>query len=999
MKRCFFLTALFLGISFSDAQCLNETNEKGYFDGSNIDRSSWWISDSDIFEIEQSDYFYGTGSLKVNVASNNDNQVRMYTADGCKFSTTANQAWNVSLYIRGDLGSQIAFSIIDGGANNRVIGSSNQTIDYKGWHYIRFNLIATSATANARLKINFKNKGTYFLDNILLREGTSKTWYIDDDGSDANNGSIESPFRSISKVLSQDQWSTGDIIYLRGGEYNNTGFGNGERNEAFLNLSSSQSGRLNDPIVIRGYPNENVKIVFDGKGGILAGSQNNPITHLEIGGLEIQGPNAKINYQKAKANRDWYVNNNEMEIKHFYHGRGIAIWGGNNINIHNNKVYDCPNSGIRVNNGDYCRVSFNEVYQNTFWSFNAESAIVFAQSKSIDDQEIIKMRIENNLVYDNLNKLPYYNKSYGCNNPEGYGCKDQPKIIDGSGCYITRNNNDGDGNQASDENPNGQYSGIFYFANNISYGNGINGLVVHKTDYAIVTNNVVFNNGAVPIDSEIEAIKADPNSTEPDWKKALDQGRQGTSGITVHTSSNVKIYNNISAPKFDTDHGYKVFRFDLSKNLTRRGNILIRGISSFDADNSNGTKAFYALDPLFLDSNTFNFKLNSGSPAINMGENHDYLPFYDFDYKKRTDGSIDIGAYEYRVVVDTDKDEVEDEDDNCPNVANADQNDSDQDGIGDLCDDDKDGDGILNALDNCPNIRNADQADENGNEIGNVCDDSDGDGINDPLDNCPGISNVDQLDSDSDGIGDVCDDVFTLPYNNYKIEVTHNSCNGESDGILSLSVENNTFNYRVQITGQSEVQISGEEKTATVQGLSSGIYSVCFGIENQQNYEQCFEVNITQPPVLSARVAVNHDDQKVELNLEGSKHYIIDINGKTKRVSENHYTTTIPTGLSTIKVSSDEDCNGVVEHQVFISEEILYYPNPTEGEIDLFIQGVDSKVLVHVINYMGSTLYSREHTILQNRKTSINIKSVPSGTYLIKLEGNTVNQTFKIIKR
>ena len=32
--------------------------------------------------------------------------------------------------------------------------------------------------------------------------------------------------------------------------------------------------------------------------------------------------------------------------------------------------------------------------------------------------------------------------------------------------------------------------------------------------------------------------------------------------------------------------------------------------------------------------------------------------------------------------------------DNCPDVSNADQADSDGDGIGDVCDDDRDGDGI-----------------------------------------------------------------------------------------------------------------------------------------------------------------------------------------------------------------------------------------------------------------------------------------------------------------
>jgi hypothetical protein len=128
-------------------------------------------------------------------------------------------------------------------------------------------------------------------------------------------------------------------------------------------------------------------------------------------------------------------------------------------------------------------------------------------------------------------------------------------------------------------------------------------------------------------------------------------------------------------------------------------------------------------------------EITAGNTGVNTGitedATHDLVVMDDFLYSEPTPAGAD-------------GDGVPDGSDNCPAAYNPNQLDTDGDAAGDACDTDDDGDGISDAdeaargtsplkadtdgdtkndnADNCPLAANADQADADGDGIGNACD-------------------------------------------------------------------------------------------------------------------------------------------------------------------------------------------------------------------------------------------------------------------------------------
>ncbi len=273
-----------------------------------------------------------------------------------------------------------------------------------------------------------------------------------------------------------------------------------------------------------------------------------------------------------------------------------------------------------------------------------------------------------------------------------------------------------------------------------------------------------------------------------------DQNNNGTGGGIVRTGffSNVLIKNSILMGNLN----YSLMSYECDGGgIHSEGYNLFGNLNNCSLTLEPSDQANLQTDDVFIETlannggPTLTYHLIWGSPAYNAIPNCEENAVDQRAKARPALGSCDIGALEAQSfcgnsikegdeecddglddepgdgcseicqIEDQDGDDVFDNEDNCPQTSNPNQEDTNEDGVGDACDEDIDGDGVLDDEDNCPLIANPDQENQDSDSIGDACDvDDDGDGILDDEDNCPNTSNPQQEDSDEDDIGDACDE-------------------------------------------------------------------------------------------------------------------------------------------------------------------------------------------------------------------------------------------------
>jgi Right handed beta helix region len=420
-----------------------------------------------------------------------------------------------------------------------------------------------------------------------------KVRFVSPSGSDGNDGLSESkPFLNIQSAVNLS--GPGDTVLVMDGTYSQTEYPTGSV------VGLQKSGTADAWIALMAYPGQKPKLKSINWQGIKVEA-----SYILVQGFTIEGNRDAVTLEYARSE----MNNTNNPTTG---GTGIsveALWPDRVVKPHHviirgNTIYKCSGGGIGTGNADYVTIEDNVIWGNSYYSPYASSGISTYQNWNSDNSTGYKMIIRRNVVYDNMNLIPFYQSD-----------PDPAKriITDGNGIIVD------DSRNTQNNSTLGAYNGRTLIENNIVFNNGARGIHAYLSDHVDIVNNTTRYNSF--------------------------QEQGGDGEVTVFDSGDVRVFNNIIVARSDRNSlaRYATLQQDSDSQIIKR-NMVFGGLK-FQAD---PTQNLVGIDPLITDPGNQNFRPVSDSPAIDAGDSS-LSAKEDFDRTLRPLGQgVDLGAFEVR---------------------------------------------------------------------------------------------------------------------------------------------------------------------------------------------------------------------------------------------------------------------------------------------------------------------------------------------------------------
>lgn len=472
-------------------------------------------------------------------------------------------------------------------------------------------------------------------------------WFVAPDGTDGGPGSIRRPWATLSFAVSRA--IAGDTVLVREGTYR-------ER------LVLENSGTAEAPIVFAAFPGETPVIDGedveqpDGWGGMV---EINGVEHVELRGFHIR--NSSVCAIQANDSAFITISNNYTYNSVW---PGVMVWGTTDVVVSGNEVVEACTGGenhqecISLSHAERFEVVGNHVHHGYMEGIDVKVGCKNGSVHGNEVHDLVRLGIYLDAYTDLSSDIDIYDNVV-------YRCREGIRVSSEQGGSVTNirvydnvvYENDEVGfwttaTQGIDGSPH-TISNVS-FSQNVSRHNGLEGFRIYTPDYlrleeVTLTNNVIYGNGGAGISitdytggtAELGPVRIINNTIADNGRN----GGWGSGGIHINAPNAelILVRNNIIADN-------EVFSIGVDEEtpaaaVTIDHNLIFGYRDSVEFGETIGDSPVTG-DPLFVGAPHGDFRLQSGSPAIDAGAETD-APANDFDGATRPAGAaVDIGAFE-----------------------------------------------------------------------------------------------------------------------------------------------------------------------------------------------------------------------------------------------------------------------------------------------------------------------------------------------------------------
>lgn len=229
---------------------------------------------------------------------------------------------------------------------------------------------------------------------------------------------------------------------------------------------------------------------------------------------------------------------------------------------------------------------------------------------------------------------------------------------------------------------------------------------------------------------------------------------------------------------------------------------------------------------------------------------------------------------------------------------------------------------------------------------------------------------------------------------------TETTCNGSTDGAVTVTPTNGTAPYTFDIG-------SGSQSSDTFNDLAAGNYSIT--ITDNSGCSGVVNVDINEPTALSSTYTsqdeVNGNDGNINISVSGgTSPYSYSWSGPNGFSSTQEDPDGLESGDYVVTITDNNGCT--YQTSIFVDSQLgilengfafTIYPNPTNGTFNIDFLNFEELVEIRVVDVTGRVILTKE--LSENTHHQLDISTASSGAYFITLKCAEYQLTRQIIKR